>query len=160
MPVDAAQFKHALSQFASGVTVVTTRDAAGKPMGLTVSAFCSVSLDPPLVLVSIAGESETHRGFRESGRFAVSILAEGQSDVSRRFSWMEDRFAGLSTEVGATDAIVIPGAVAQLECTVRAAHPAGDHVLYVGEVDRVAVQPGRPLLYHRGAYRLLEAEEE
>jgi 3-hydroxy-9,10-secoandrosta-1,3,5(10)-triene-9,17-dione monooxygenase reductase component len=160
MPVDPGQFKAALSQFASGVTVVTTRDAAGKPLGLTVSAFCSVSLDPPLVLVSIAAGSESHRGFRESGRFAVSILGEGQRDVSKRFAWGEDRFAGLAVEVGSTDAILVPGAVAHLECTVQAAHPAGDHVLYVGLVERAEVRPGRPLLYHRGAYRELEAEEE
>jgi flavin reductase (DIM6/NTAB) family NADH-FMN oxidoreductase RutF len=160
MPVDPAAFKTALSQFASGVTVVTTRDAAGRPLGLTVSAFCSVSLDPPLVLVSIANGSESHRGFRESGRFAISILAEGQRDVSKKFAWGEDRFADLAVEVGSTDAILIPGAVAHLECLVRSAHPAGDHVLYVGEVERTLVQPGRPLLYHRGAYRELESEEE
>ena len=160
MPVDAGQFRAALAQFGSGVTVVTTRDAAGKPLGLTVSAFCSVSLEPPLIVVSIANGSESHRGFRESGRFAVSVLGEGQRDISKKFAWGEDRFAGLAVEVGSTDAILIPGAVAHLECTVWASHPAGDHILLVGEVQRVDVRSGRPLLYHRGAYRELEAEEE
>src|SRR5262245_9702182 len=87
MSVDAAAFRRALGQFASGVTVVTTLDADGHPLGLTVSSFCSVSLDPPLVLVCIDNRSEAHDGFEASGVFGVSVLAEGQEDWSERFAY-------------------------------------------------------------------------
>ena len=159
MPVDASSFRQALAQFASGVTVVTTRDAAGDPMGLTVSAFCSVSLSPPLVLVSVDVGSEAHAGFRDSGVFAVSILAEGQDDVSRLFARPGlSKFRELSLTPGQGGLPMVPGALAHIECAVRAAHPAGDHILYVGEIVALAVRPGRPLLYNRGGYRRLADE--
>ncbi len=159
MPVNAADFKRALGQFASGVTVVTTRDRAGAPLGLTVSAFCSVSLDPPLVLVSIDRRSETVRGFDQSGLFAVSVLAEGQEAVSHRFAFTADKF-GEGLLAGAHGLPLVRGALAHLECRVAARHEAGDHLLYVGEVLRLAAFPGRPLLYHAGRYgRLLQQEE-
>lgn len=158
-PVDSASFRRALAQFASGVTVVTTRDAVGEPLGLTVSAFCSVSLSPPLVLVSVDVGSEAHAGFRDSGVFAVSILAEGQDDVSRLFARPGPaKFRELSLSPGLGGLPVVPGALAHIECEVRAAHPAGDHILYIGEIVALAVRPGRPLLYNRGGYRRLADE--
>jgi 3-hydroxy-9,10-secoandrosta-1,3,5(10)-triene-9,17-dione monooxygenase reductase component len=151
--IDPASFREALGQFASGVTVVTTRDDSGQPLGLTVSAFCSVSLEPPLVLVSIDQKSETHPGFRSSGVFGVSVLAEGQADVSRLFARSgPDKFRHLALETGTHGVGLVPGALVHLECAVRAAHAAGDHILYVGEILRLAVRPGRPLVYHRGTY--------
>ncbi|HUG52898.1 MAG TPA: flavin reductase family protein [Vicinamibacteria bacterium] len=160
MPVDAASFRQALAQFASGVTVVTTRGPGGEPFGLTVSAFCSVSLDPPLVLVSVDGRSEAHGGFQASGLFGVSVLAEGQESISRLFARPgPDKFREVQVKVGARGVPLVPGALAHLECEVRATHPAGDHVLYVGETVAIAVRPGRPLLYHRGQYRRLEDDE-
>jgi flavin reductase (DIM6/NTAB) family NADH-FMN oxidoreductase RutF len=160
MPVDPASFRQALSQFASGITVVTTCDGSGGPMGLTVSAFCSVSLEPPLVLVSVDGHSETHAGFQASGIFAVSVLAEGQDAVSRLFARAGPaKFGELPMVAGGRGLLLVPDALAHLECEVRAAHPAGDHVLYVGEIVTLAVRPGRPLVYQRGGYRRLgEAE--
>jgi flavin reductase (DIM6/NTAB) family NADH-FMN oxidoreductase RutF len=159
LPVDSTSFRKALAQFASGVTVVTTRDTAGEPFGLTVSAFCSVSLSPPLVLVSVDVGSEAHAGFRDSGVFAVSILAEGQDDVSRLFARPGPaKFRELSLSPGQGGLPVVPDALAHIECEVRAAHPAGDHVLYVGEIVALAVRPGRPLLYNRGGYRRLADE--
>jgi flavin reductase (DIM6/NTAB) family NADH-FMN oxidoreductase RutF len=156
VPVDAASFRQALSQFASGVTVVTTRDAAGSPLGLTVSAFCSVSLSPTLVLVSVDVGSEAHAGFRDSGVFGVSILAEGQDDVSRLFARPGPaKFRELALSTGQRGVALVPGALAHIECEVRAAHPAGDHILYIGEIVALAVRPGRPLLYNRGGYRRL-----
>lgn len=156
LPVDAASFRQALSQFASGVTVVTTRDAAGGPLGLTVSAFCSVSLSPPLVLVSVDVGSEAHAGFRDSGVFGVSILSEGQDDVSRLFARPGTaKFLEIPMSTGERGLALVSGALAHIECEVRAAHPAGDHILYVGEIVALAVQPGRPLLYNRGGYRRL-----
>ena len=154
MAIDPQLFRHALSQFASGVTVITSRDAAGKTYGLTASAFISVSLEPPLVLVSIDLKSDSHPGFREGGRFAVSILAEGQDDVSRRFAWKGgDRFSGGPMLEGELGLPLVPGALAHLECEVVTATEAGDHILYLGRVLFATVQPGRPLVYHRGGYR-------
>jgi len=161
LPVDAGSFRQALSQFASGITVVTTRGALGEPLGLTVSAFCSVSLEPPLILVSVDGRSETHAGFQASGMFAVSLLAEGQDDVSRLFARAgPEKFAQLPMVAGERGLLLVPGALAHVECEVRAAHPAGDHVLYVGEIVSIAVKPGRPLVYHRGGYRRLAGDAE
>ena len=155
LPVDAASFRKALAQFASGVTVVTTRDAGG-PLGLTVSAFCSVSLSPPLVLVSLDAGSEANKGFREAGLFGVSILAEGQDDVSRLFARPgREKFREMPLVTGQRGLALIPDALAHIECEVRAAHPAGDHILYIGEIVALAVRPGRPLVYNRGGYRRL-----
>lgn len=156
VPVDSDSFRKALSQFASGVTVVTTRNAAGESLGLTVSAFCSVSLTPPLVMVSVDVGSEAHAGFRESGVFGVSILAEGQDEVSRLFARPgHAKFRELELRTGERGVALVPGALAHIECEVRAVHPAGDHILYVGEIVALAVRSGRPLLYNRGGYRRL-----
>src|SRR5262249_23500947 len=127
--ISAADFRHALSQFASGVTVVTTRDAEAKPYGLTVSSFCSVSLDPPRVLVCVDYRSDTPAGFTASKVFGVSVLAEGQEDWSQRFSkGGRSKFDGVTVETGRYGVAFVPGSVAQLECRVVASHPAGDHV--------------------------------
>jgi flavin reductase (DIM6/NTAB) family NADH-FMN oxidoreductase RutF len=156
MPLDPADFRRALSQFAAGVTVVTTRDGKGRSLGLTVTAFSSVSLDPPLILVCVDHRSEAHVGFRDAGLFGVSILAEGQEEVSRRFAaGGAAKFKGLELSTGTTGVPLIPGAVARLECRVKATYDAGDHRIYVGEVLAVDVSPGRPLLYHDRGYRKL-----
>jgi flavin reductase (DIM6/NTAB) family NADH-FMN oxidoreductase RutF len=156
MTVDAAEFRKALGQFASGVTVVTTLDKDGSPLGLTVSSFCSVSLDPPLVLVCIDNRSETHDGFEASGVFGVSILAESQEEWSHRFAFGgAEKFTGVDLEKGAHRVPLVPGALAHIECRVTATLPAGDHTIYVGEVLRLATRPGRPLLYHASGYHCL-----
>lgn len=161
MPVDPADFRRALGQFAAGVTVVTTRDGQGRSLGLTVTAFCSVSLDPPLVLVCVDHRSEAHVGFRQAGLFGISILAEGQEEVSRRFAGGGPaKFGGLKLATGTSGVPLIPGALAHLECRVSATHHAGDHTIYVGEVIAVDVRPGRPLLYHDRDYRRLAEGEE
>lgn len=155
--LDAREFRRALSQFASGVTVVTTRDAGGRPHGLTVSAFCSLSLTPPLVLVSVDNRSPAHEGFEASGVFGVSVLAEGQEEWSRRFSSpVPDKFAGATLVEGAHGVVLVPGALVHIECRVHAHHEAGDHRIYLGEVLSLEVTPGRPLVYHAGAYRRLD----
>ena len=156
MPVDPADFRRALGQFAAGVTVVTTRDGRGRSLGLTVTSFAAVSLAPPLVLVCVDHRSETHAGFRHAGLFGVSILAEGQEEVSRRFAGGgAGKFKGVDLDKGETGVPLIPGALAHLECRVSATHVAGDHTIYVGEVLSVRVRPGRPLLYHDRDYRRL-----
>ena len=161
MPVDPADFRRALGQFAAGVTVVTTHDAQGRSLGLTVTAFASVSLEPPLVLVCVDHRSEAHVGFRHAGLFGISILAEGQEEVSRRFAvGGAAKFKGLELATGSTGVPLIPGALAHLECRVSGTHVAGDHTIYVGEVLSAEVRPGRPLLYHDRRYRRLASGEE
>jgi flavin reductase (DIM6/NTAB) family NADH-FMN oxidoreductase RutF len=160
MPVDPADFRRALGQFAAGVTVVTTRDGQGRSLGLTVTAFASVSLEPPLVLVCVDHRSEAHAGFRQAGLFGVSILAEGQEEVSRRFAvGGAAKFKGLELTTGTTGVPLVPGAIAHLECRVIATHDAGDHAIYVGEVLSAQVRPGRPLVYHDRDYRRLAPGE-
>ena len=161
MPVDDATFRNALSQFATGVTVVLTRDAAGASAGLTVNSFTSVSMDPYQILISVDVRSDAHDPIARSAIFGVSILREDQEDVSRRFSWRgPEKFAGFVLEHGETGAPLVPGAVAHLECSVVSAHRAGDHTLFVGEVQVIRVAAGRPLIYHRSGYRRLAAEGE
>jgi flavin reductase (DIM6/NTAB) family NADH-FMN oxidoreductase RutF len=156
MTVDARSFRHALGQFASGITVVTTRDAQARPLGLTVSAFCSVSLHPPLVLVCVDARSGTHKAFAESKVFGVSVLAEGQEAISERFARAGGaKFKDFELITGQSGAALVPGALAHIECTLAAEHAAGDHTIYVGKVLALSVHPGRPLVYHAGAYHPL-----
>jgi flavin reductase (DIM6/NTAB) family NADH-FMN oxidoreductase RutF len=153
MAVDSTRFRAAMAQFATGVTIVTTRDAVGHRFGLTVNSFASVSLDPPLVLVCIDNRSDAHNGFQTSGVFGISVLAEGQEDWSRRFATAgAEKWNDCAFETGSAGVALVPGALAHVECRVVAAHPAGDHTIYVGEVESLATAPGRPLLYHSSAY--------
>ena len=159
MSVDASSFRRALGRFPTGVTVVSSRDASGQRLGLTVSSFCSVSLEPPLVLVCIDHRSDANRGLRESGRFAVSVLAEGQEDVSRRFAAPgTSKHEGFSFVDGEHGLPLVPGALAHVECRVRSFHDEGDHAVWVGAVTRVAVHQGLPLVHHAGSYRCLAPE--
>jgi len=156
MSVGPEEFRRALSQFASGVTVVTTRGADGGPLGLTVSAFCSVSLNPPLVLVCIDKMSSSYSGFWESRAFVVNILAEDQEALSRRFASKElKKFDGVPYQEGIEGIPVLEGALAHLECRLVHAYEGGDHTIFVGEVERTRVREARPLLYFRGQYARL-----
>jgi flavin reductase (DIM6/NTAB) family NADH-FMN oxidoreductase RutF len=154
MAINPDEFKNTLATWPSGVSIVTSRHG-DRVHGMTVSAFCSVSLDPPLVLVCADTASDTHPLIREGRRFAVSILSEGQEELARRFASDEDvhrRFEGLDCPLGVTRCPHIPGAVATLDCRVVQAVEAGDHVIYVGEVVAAGATERRPLLYHRRAY--------
>ncbi len=158
--MEPALFRHALGHFASGVTVVTTRGHHGDPLGLTVSAFAAVSLEPPLVLLCIGNDAEASADLARSAVFAVSVLAEGQEAVSERFAesgGARDAAAGLPE--GQLGCVVVPGAVAHLECRLIATYPGGDHTVYLGEVVAAEVKGGRPLLHHRGRYRRLDNDE-
>ena len=157
MSVDSLSFRRALGQFASGVTVVTARGADGEPLGLTVSSFCSVSLHPPLVLVCIDRRSDANEGLRDTRHFAVSVLSEEQEDVSRRFaSPGQDKLEGFAFLEGRHGLPLVPGALAHVQCKVHSRHEEGDHFVWVGEVIALAAHPGRPLLYHAGAYHGLD----
>jgi flavin reductase (DIM6/NTAB) family NADH-FMN oxidoreductase RutF len=160
MPVDQNAFKEALRGWASGVTVVTSR-AGDRVHGMTVSAFSSVSADPPLVLVCANRASTTHAVIEEGGVFAVNILAEHQQDVSNLFasSELEDsRLDRVRWTEGSTGAPLIDEALVSLECTVRSAHREGSHTIYIGQVEAVHVSDATPLLYYRGGYRSLRCD--
>jgi len=153
MPIDDAQFKLAMSHFASGVTVVTT-EHEGKPFGMTVAAFSSLSLHPPLVLICIEKTVKTHDAIAGAGKFGVSILNSKQTDVSNRFaSRSEDKFAGTEIVQGELDVPLIGGAITQLSCRVSDRLEGGDHTIFVGEVVDAKTEEGEPLVYFRSGYR-------
>lgn len=155
MPVDDAQFKLAMSHFASGVTVVTT-EQEGTSYGMTVAAFSSLSLHPPLVLVCIEKSVRSHEAIAAAGKFGVSILSGTQADVSNRFaSRGEDKFSGIAAHRGTTGVPLIDGAITSLECTLREQFPGGDHSIFVGEVVAIETAEGVPLVYYRSGYREL-----
>jgi flavin reductase (DIM6/NTAB) family NADH-FMN oxidoreductase RutF len=156
-PIDAQTFRHALSRFPSGVTVVTVRDDAGRDYGMTVSAFASLSLEPPLVLVCIGDDATIAGAVAAAGQFAVSVLSETQDELARRFAEPDvDRFTGTKVTRGTTGLALIDGSAVQLECAIVARHRGGDHTIVVGEVlAATAVEDGRPLVYQRGEYRRL-----
>jgi flavin reductase (DIM6/NTAB) family NADH-FMN oxidoreductase RutF len=157
MPVNKIEFRTALSRFASGVTVVTTRDLDARPQGITVSAFSSLSLDPPLVLVCIDRTAFVHDFFEASGVFVVNVLAAEQEDLSRLFASREpEKFEGLGYSAGGDGVPVLAGALAAIECRLKHVYMGGDHTIFVGEVEHVSVrEDGHPLLYYRGGYASL-----
>lgn len=156
MPVSKDEFRAALGRFASGVTVVTTIGEDNKPVGITVSAFASVSLDPPLVLACVDKRASVHDCLCEGKHFAVNILAEDQEHLSRLFaSKDQDRFTQAAYHTGITGAPLLDGAVAVLECRVVHAYPGGDHTIIVGEVESASIADHKPLAYHRGGYARL-----
>lgn len=159
---DAAAFRRVLARFASGVVVVTGA-ADGGPAGLTCQSFSSLSLDPPLVLLSTARTSRTWPRIAATGRFAVNVLGADQQDVSGRFAVSGgDKFAGQAWHAGALGNPLIEGAIAHLECDLEAVHDGGDHEIVVGRV-RALDAPGlgdgdagvAPLLFWGSAYRRL-----
>ena len=153
-------FRQVLAHFASGVTIVTTCDSEGRPTGLTASAFCSVSLDPPLILICVDHKSQSFPHLRESGRFAINILHQGHEQLSRRFaSTRLDKFDGVAFALGTLGVPLIDAALAFLECRTVSAHVEGDHTIFVGRVESVGVGEGDPLLYFRGRYHQLRGEQ-
>ena len=152
-------FRNVLGHFASGVTIVTACDAEQRPTGLTASAFCSVSLDPPLVLICVDHKSQSFPHIRESGRFGINILPQAHEPLSRRFASSRlDKFDGVPFTLGALGVPLIDQALAHLECRTVSAHVEGDHTIFVGRVESVGVSEGEPLLYYRGRYHQLRGE--
>lgn len=157
MAIGSNEFKAAMGRFASGVTIVTTV-RGGRPVGMTASAFCSLSLDPPLVLFCLDKGAQCHDLFAAGECFAVSILAEDQLTLSERFAQpFDDRFEGVAVECLETGAPVLPDALAVADCWLHAVHDGGDHSILVGRVVAVSVREDdtAPLLHYRGAYRKL-----
>ncbi len=155
--IDADLFRAVLGRFASGITVVTTTDANGTPHGMTVSAFSSLSLDPPLILVCVSNEATMAPVLAATESFVVNVLSATQEAVSRRFAGkVDDRFAGVGYHDGKLGDPVLEDVLASMQCRIVARHPAGDHVILVGEVVDAAAFEGKPLLYYRGGYAVLE----
>jgi flavin reductase (DIM6/NTAB) family NADH-FMN oxidoreductase RutF len=156
MPVEKAEFRRALGHFASAVTVVTVKTKAGEPAGITVTAFSSLSLDPPLVLICIDRRARLHDHFQRGGYYAVNILNEDQETVSRRFASSEpDQFREIGYSESAAGTPLIHGAVSAIECRIVDLLPGGDHTIIVGEVESTHVSEGKPLVYFRGGYSQL-----
>ena len=159
--IDSTLFRDILSQFASGVTVVTTRN--GDTLhGLTVSSFCSVSLEPPLILVCIDKKASSHPVLQTSKRFAVNFLTAAQQDISNRFAdprrSPEERFQGLAVRTAVTQSPILPDVLAYLDCEVYAEYDGGDHTIFVGKVVAGEVGEGTPLLYWNRGYRELKLD--
>jgi flavin reductase (DIM6/NTAB) family NADH-FMN oxidoreductase RutF len=155
MPIDVETFKSVLGSWPSGVTIVTSRHGELQH-GMTASAFCSVSADPPQVLICANRDSSTHAVIQRSGCFTVNILAAGQEELSDLFAdkRREDlRFDGITCAPGATGCPRIPGALAHLDCRVVQAVPAGTHVIYVAVVEDASLEEQAPLAYWRGRYQ-------
>lgn len=157
MTVDPHQFRHGLGHLATGVTVITTRDADDKPYGLTISSFASLSLDPPLVQWSIKVSSYSFPIFEAADHFAVNILAHDQEEVSRNFCKPIDRFATVDWEQGLAGLPLIRGAVAWLECAREEILTGGDHAIIIGRVLRLQTFDQMPLLHWRGQYAAIES---
>src|SRR2546427_724467 len=150
--VEPPQFRQLLGRFATGVTVLTSRSANGDPIGMTASSVSSVSLDPPLVLVSVDKVHDMHAALESGTHFVLNILSADQEALSRRFAAEEqDRFRGVSYREN-DRGIVIEGVVAHIECEKRSAMAAGDHTVFLGLVVGGDVSDRRPLLYYRGGY--------
>jgi flavin reductase (DIM6/NTAB) family NADH-FMN oxidoreductase RutF len=158
MTIDPDSFRSVLGRFASGVTIVTVRDAEGRDHGMTVSAFCSVSLVPPLVSVCVDRAASMHAALLAAPHFAVSILAAHQEALSRRFSGFDEhlRFDGVGFTRGQTGLALLDDALAHIECRRVDQYGAGDHTIVIGEVESAVAHAKRPLLYYRGGYAQLE----
>lgn len=158
-PESTAALRDACARFASGITVVTARALDGTDHGMTVSAFASLSLDPPLVLVCLDRSATALPHVHAAGVFAVSILAAGQEALSDRFADQTvDRFAGVDVVRAAEGPALIADAAAHMVCRVWAEHPGGDHVIIVGEVLSVRTHHDAPLVYFNRAYRTLGSQ--
>jgi flavin reductase (DIM6/NTAB) family NADH-FMN oxidoreductase RutF len=155
--LDPDAFRSVMGRFASGVTVVTTVDDEGRDHGMTVSAFASLSLIPPLVFACIDHEASVHAVLTRAPHFAVNILAADQEPIARRFSEMGgDRFEGIGYTRGTIGPALLDDALAHLECRTVHRAEGGDHTIIVGEVEAAQARSGTPLLYYRGGYAQLE----
>jgi flavin reductase (DIM6/NTAB) family NADH-FMN oxidoreductase RutF len=158
MPIDAKDLRRVMGHFATGVTIVTTHDGNGADFGLTANAVCSVSLDPPLLLVCVDKTADSYPAFARSGVFAVNLLTAAQESLSNRFATSgADKFAGVTVKRAASGAALLPECLGYLDCRVTAAHDAGDHTIYVGEVLSAKAASAEPLVFYRGKYARMQA---
>jgi flavin reductase (DIM6/NTAB) family NADH-FMN oxidoreductase RutF len=153
MAIDGRELRNVMGNFATGVTIITTKDATGKPFGLTANAFSSLSLDPPLLLICVDKKVDCYACFEQSKVFGVNFLSEGQDQLSTRFATKGiEKFEGVSYKLGELGVALLDGAMAHIECKLASAYEGGDHTIYVGEVQSATVLSDRPLLFFRGKY--------
>ena len=156
MAIDAQELRRVMGHFATGVTVITTKDKDGNPQGLTANAFMSLSLNPPLVLISVDKRATCYACFEPNNGFTVNFLSEDQEAVSLRFATKGiDKFAELKWREGGNGAALIDGALGSVECKITQCHDGGDHTIVVGEILNVAANGDRPLLFFKGKYQRL-----
>jgi 3-hydroxy-9,10-secoandrosta-1,3,5(10)-triene-9,17-dione monooxygenase reductase component len=158
--VDSARYRHALGHFCSGVTVVTSLDASGAPVGFACQAFAALSLEPPLVLFCPGTSSGTWPHIERNGQFCINVLAEDQRRLSRAFGRSGvDKFAGVGWSPGPNTAPVLDGVLTWAACQVQDVSTAGDHLIVIGLVTELGPsRDGRPLLFYKGRYTSIESE--
>ena len=155
--VDPALFRSVLGRFAASVAVLTARAANGGDFGMTISAFSSVSLRPPLVLVCVDKTATIYPTLFQTDDIGISLLSESQEECSRRFAEKDvERFEDHEIQRGHRGVVLLKDSHAHLECRITARYDAGDHTIFVAAVERAAALEGRPLLYYRGGYAQLE----
>ncbi len=161
-PGDAAALRRALGWFATGVTIATTRDAAGQPVGLTCNSFNSVSLDPPLVLWSLGRSSYSRPAFEQAEHFAINVLPADQEALARRFARpLGDKWADVDWTAGPLGVPRLPLALASFDCKVRERFQGGDHLIFLGEVvEMQSREVGEPLVFLRGRFGGFTAQED
>jgi flavin reductase (DIM6/NTAB) family NADH-FMN oxidoreductase RutF len=158
MAIEPREFRNALGCFATGVTVITTVDRSGAPVGITVNSFTSLSLDPPMVLFCLDRKAMSFDAFRQNRHFVVNMLREDQQAVSAQFARSNiDKWNGVKFEMGENGCPILAGCIANLQCDVDSVYEGGDHVIVVGRATDIAYQaePCRPLLYYRGRYNAI-----
>jgi len=157
MAVEPAEFRRILGHWTTGVAIISTLTEQGEPRGLTANAVASVSLEPPLVLACVEHEADTHGSIRAAGFFAVSMLPQSAERTARRFASedAESKFGGIAWHGELTGAPILDEALAWVDCRLHAAHEAGDHTIFVGEVVAGDAVEGEPLVFYRGGYNRL-----
>jgi flavin reductase (DIM6/NTAB) family NADH-FMN oxidoreductase RutF len=154
--IDPQELRRVMGHFATGVTVITTKDQEGIPNGLTANAFLSLSLNPPLVLISVDKSAQCYSCFECMNGFTVNFLSEEQEEISRRFATKGiDKFAGLEWREGTNGAAILHGVLGYVECKIRECHDGGDHTIVVGEIVGANASGERPLLFFKGKYQRL-----
>ena len=155
-PIDARALRRAFGQFATGVTIVTTRTPEGQTVGLTVNSFSSVSIDPPLVLWSLSKRSPNLQLFCDAPHFCINVLAEHQLEIASQFAKpLPDKFAGIEVVDGACGGPLLADAVAHFECSRFEVYEGGDHLIFLGRVEQFCIFDRRPLLFHGGSFQQL-----
>jgi len=156
MPIEKNELRRVMGHFATGVTVITSLRASGELHGLTANAFSSVSLVPPLLLICVDKKAESYPCFEESKVFTVNILSAEQEALSRKFAVSGgNKFEGVSYRIGANGVPILDGSIAYLECRLSGSMDAGDHTVYLGEIEQAETHEAKPLMFFRGGYREL-----
>jgi flavin reductase (DIM6/NTAB) family NADH-FMN oxidoreductase RutF len=159
MAIDPQELRRIMGHFATGVTVITTTDKEGLPNGLTANAFMSLSLNPPLVIISVDKGAQCYPCFELQNGFTVNFLSEDQEEISRRFATKGvDKFAGLPWHAGSNGAAILDDVLGYVECRISERHDGGDHTIVVGEITNASALGDRPLLFFKGKYQRLPLE--